>query len=136
MKNLIRLIYTSRATVPFDDSEIESLLVKSRRTNYDAAITGVLSFSHGCFLQVLEGPESGVLTLYSRILNDTRHRECVIISIQLIRTRLFPNWSMGLVRPSKKVGYQYNELLDYRVVTDDPVTSRNFLENLFEVVTD
>jgi hypothetical protein len=134
MKNLLRLIYTSRATVPFDAAALESLLVQARRKNYDNGITGVLSFSHGHFLQVLEGPESEVLRLYARILNDSRHRACVIIAIQLIQTRLCPNWTMSHARPNPKVGSQYNELLDYRTVTDDFEGAQRLLDDLFEIV--
>ena len=134
MKNLLRLIYTSRAAVPWDADAVESLLVKARRNNYDSGITGILSFNHGHFLQVLEGPETEVLALYSRILKDSRHRECVILSIQLTRTRLFPNWSMGHVQPNPKVGGQYNELLDYRTVTDDVKATQRLLDDLFEIV--
>ena len=136
MKNLLRLIYTSHATIPFDDAAIEALLVKARRQNYDNGITGVLSFSHGHFLQVLEGPENQVLALYARILNDRRHRDCVIIAIQLIRTRLFPNWTMGHVQANAKVGFQYNELLDYRTVSDDVEDAQRLLNDLFEIVRD
>ena len=134
MKNLLRLIYTSHATVPFDAAAVESLLVKARRNNYDSGITGLLSFSHGHFLQVLEGPETEVLPLYARILQDSRHRECVIISIQLTRQRLFPNWSMGHVQPNPRVGSHYNELLDYRTVIDDLEATRRLLDDLFEIV--
>lgn len=134
MKNLLRLIYTSQAAVPFDAGAVESLLVKARRSNCDNGITGVLSFSHGHFLQVLEGPETEVLPLYARILRDRRHRECVIISIQLVRLRLFPNWNMGHVAPNPRVGSLYNEMLDYRIVNDDLKAARRLLDELFEIV--
>ena len=134
MKHLLRLIYTSRATVAFDEAAVDDLLVKARRNNYDTGVTGALSFNHGHFLQVLEGPETEVLPLYARILHDRRHRECVIIAIHLIHERLFPNWSMGHVRPNPRVGSQYNELLDYRAVTDNPAATQRLLNDLFEIV--
>jgi hypothetical protein len=136
MKNLLRLIYTSHATVPFDAAAVESLLVKARRNNYDSGISGLLSFSHGHFLQVLEGPETEVLPLYARILQDRRHRDCVIISIQLARLRLFPNWRMGHVQPNPRVGSLYNEMLDYRIVNDDVAAARRLLDELLEIVTE
>jgi hypothetical protein len=85
-------------------------------------------------IKVLEGPETEVLPLYARILQDRRHRDCVIISIQLARVRLFPNWSMGHVAPNPRVGSLYNELLDYRIVNDDLEAARRLLDQLFEIV--
>ena len=64
MKSLLRLIYTSRSSVPFDEASLENLLEKARLNNYHTGITGVLSFGNGFFLQVLEGPERELVNLY------------------------------------------------------------------------
>jgi hypothetical protein len=134
MQDLLRLIYTSRATIPFETDAIESLLAKARRNNYNNRITGILSFSHGHFLQVLEGAETEVVPLYARILQDGRHRDCVIISVQLIRTRLFPNWSMGHDQPNSRVGSRYKRVAGLSDGTDDLAAAQRLLDDLFKIV--
>ena len=136
MKNLLRLIYTSRACIPFDDASLKALLEKSRINNYHTGITGVLSFGNGFFLQVLEGPDREVITLYSKIIADPRHRDCEILDISLTHQPLFSNWTMGFVGQVKKIGDHYNEMLDYRTIREDPERTRNLLNALLEIVSE
>lgn len=134
MKTLLRIIYTSRASIPFDDVSLNSLLDQARSSNYHAGITGVLSFGHGFFLQVLEGPEARLISLYSKILNDRRHRDCQIIDMAFTHQRLFCNWTMGFVGEINKIGQSYNEIIDYRVVREDLAETRFLLDSLLEIV--
>ncbi|MGY6216974.1 BLUF domain-containing protein [Methylolobus aquaticus] len=136
MKTLLRLIYTSRSNVHLDEAGLASLLEQSRGNNYDSGITGVLSFGHGFFLQVLEGPERELISLYSRIIADSRHRDCEILDVSLTHDRLFPNWTMGFVGAFKRGSAPYNELLDYRIVRDDAAKTRALLDDLLEIVTE
>lgn len=136
MKTLLRLIYTSRASVRFDDASLASLLEQSRGNNYHTGVTGVLSFGHGFFLQVLEGPERDLITLYSKIIADPRHRDCQILDVGLTQDRLFSNWTMGFVGEVRRLGGHYNELLDYRVIRDDAASTRTLLDSLLEIVTE
>lgn len=66
-----------------------------------ADITGVLCSSGHHFVQLLEGPENNLVRLYSRILDDPRHRECVLIGMTPIATRMFDKWSMGYINRSE-----------------------------------
>ena len=136
MKTLLRLIYTSRSNVRFDEAGLASLLEQSRGSNYDSGITGVLSFGHGFFLQVLEGPERELISLYSKIIADPRHRDCEILDVSLTQDRLFPNWTMGFVGEFKRGAAHYNELLDYRIVRDDAARTRALLNELLAIVTE
>jgi hypothetical protein len=135
-KNLLRLIYTSRAGVRFDEGSLQALLERARSNNYHNGITGVLSFGNGFFLQVLEGPEDRLITLYAKILADTRHRDCAILDVHLAEQRLFANWSMGYVSDFRKIGGHYNEMLDYRTVREDRDGTLNLLEALLEIVSE
>ena len=63
-------------------------------------MTGVLCFSDGLFLQVLEGGRLAVSQLYNRIANDTRHRDVVLLSYEEIGERKFAGWAMGQVNLS------------------------------------
>ena len=136
MQSLIRLIYTSRACIPFDKASLDALLEKSRSNNYHAGITGVLSFGNGFFLQVLEGPERQMIPLYATILADPRHRNCEILDINLTHERMFSNWTMGFVGAVTKIGGHYNEMLDYRIIREDPERTRGLLNALLEIVTE
>ena len=52
---LVRLMYASRALPAVDQEELLAILKKSKVNNPKAGITGVLCFSEGIFIQVLEG---------------------------------------------------------------------------------
>jgi hypothetical protein len=136
MKSLLRLIYTSRASIPFDEASLNALLEKSRHNNYGHGITGVLSFGNGFFLQVLEGPERDLITTYAKIIADGRHRDCAILDISLTHQRLFSSWTMGFVGDIRKVGGHYNELLDYRVIREVPVDTVKLMNALVEILSE
>ena len=57
---LVRLMYASRAVPAVDQEELLAILSKSKAANPLAGVTGVLCFSGGIFLQVLEGGRGAV----------------------------------------------------------------------------
>ena len=67
----------------------------SKANNPALGITGVLCFSEGIFLQVLEGGRSAVNRLYNRIAADPRHSEVELLCYEEIGERRFAGWSMG-----------------------------------------
>jgi hypothetical protein len=94
---MIRLLYCSQAKSDFSEDVLEEILLKSRKNNRTANITGVLVHGGGLFMQVLEGPEQVVLRTYMKILDDKRHTDSRIIHITPVKERLFENWTMGVV---------------------------------------
>lgn len=94
---LVRLMYASRAVPAVDQEELIAILRKSKQRNPQIGVTGVLCFSGGIFLQVLEGGRSAVNQLYNRIAADTRHTQVELLSYQEIGERRFAGWSMGQV---------------------------------------
>jgi hypothetical protein len=64
-------------------------------------VTGVLCFSDGIFLQVLEGGRSPVSALYNKIACDPRHHDVVLLSYEEVSERSFAGWSMGQVNLSR-----------------------------------
>ena len=52
---LVRLMYASRAVGSVGQAELLAILRKSKASNPALGVTGVLCFSEGIFLQVLEG---------------------------------------------------------------------------------
>ncbi len=114
---LVRLLYASRATMDVGQEELLVILKKSRAHNLAAGITGVLCYSGGVFLQVLEGGRDQVSTLYNRIARDARHKDVVLLAYEEIGERTFVGWSMGQVNlsrlnPSLLLKYSDKAVLD------------------------
>jgi len=98
---LVRLMYASRAVPAVDQEELIAILKKSKTNNPKLGITGVLCFSEGIFMQVLEGGRNAVSALYNRIAADSRHSEVVLLDYQEIAERRFAGWSMGQVNMAR-----------------------------------
>ena len=98
---LVRLMYASRAADSVNQNELVAILKKSKVNNADIGVTGVLCFSAGIFLQVLEGGRSPVSALYNRIANDPRHHDVVLLSYEEVDERRFAGWSMGRANLSR-----------------------------------
>jgi hypothetical protein len=94
---LVRLLYASRAVAALDQEELLAILRKSKANNPKAGITGVLCFSEGVFMQVLEGGRGAVNALYNRIAQDARHTDVVLLNYEEVAERRFASWSMGQV---------------------------------------
>ncbi len=95
---IFQLLYTSTATVPFWPDDLFALVEKSRRNNSARAITGMLLFNAGRFLQLLEGPEAAVQERFHIVEGDPRHAGITILSKELREEREFPGWTMGFER--------------------------------------
>lgn len=94
-------MYASRAVPGLDQEELLAILRRSKADNPSVGITGVLCFSGGIFLQVLEGGRSAVNRLYNRIAADKRHTDVELLLYQEIGERRFAGWSMGQVNMSR-----------------------------------
>ncbi|MEM7519108.1 MAG: BLUF domain-containing protein, partial [Planctomycetota bacterium] len=89
-----RLIYSSIATVAFSSPELVELLRRSRISNAERGITGMLLYHSGSFLQVLEGEREEVESLFRKIERDPRHGGTLIL-VKETGPRTFGEWSMG-----------------------------------------
>jgi hypothetical protein len=98
---LVRLLYASRAVPAVDQDALIAILKKSKTNNLALGVTGVLCFSEGIFLQVLEGGRGAVNRLYNRIATDPRHRDVELLCYDEIGERRFAGWSMGQVDMSR-----------------------------------
>lgn len=92
--NLYHVLYRSTATRRFTSSELFELLEKARHFNVKSQITGMLLYSEGHFVQVIEGPEKVIRTLHSRILQDSRHHHVETVDEGPLLARQFAEWSM------------------------------------------
>ncbi|MFG6486257.1 BLUF domain-containing protein [Roseateles sp. BYS78W] len=94
---LVRLMYASRATAAPADGDLAAILKSSREHNPAEGITGLLCFSEGIFVQVLEGGRDAINARYKRIVEDPRHRDVILLAYEEIIERAFAGWTMGQV---------------------------------------
>jgi hypothetical protein len=93
-------MYASRAAESVNQETLAAILKKARANNPAVGVTGVLCFSEGLFLQVLEGGRLPVSLLYNRIACDPRHHDVALLSFEEIGERKFAGWVMGQVNLS------------------------------------
>ena len=98
---IYQLVYISAAEHEFTKNELEILLAKARDNNQNLGISGMLLYHNGSFIQALEGPKVVVEKLYSKIAQDTRHRETQVLFRGELEERDFNGWSMGFYRSNQ-----------------------------------
>jgi hypothetical protein len=101
VEQLVAAVYVSSATRALPEDEILELLRIARHNNEKLDITGMLLYREGNFLQVLEGPESVVNSLISKIKRDPRHKGFILMSRKKIEERQFGEWRMAFRNMSK-----------------------------------
>jgi hypothetical protein len=94
---LIRLIYRSEAAQTVDRKLLRDIESASKDCNRTHGVTGLLVATDHQFLQVLEGPRAPLNRLYTRIVWDPRHENCVILTYHKVVRRGFEDWSMRTV---------------------------------------
>jgi Sensors of blue-light using FAD len=121
MDALINIVYTSRAGDVFRnrDSRLQ-LKVRAAQYNGKHDITGLLIYSQGTFMQILEGPESAVNALYEDICVDPRHDQVTLITRAMISIRKYAEWSMAVV--------DTDELANGHMRVDDRLHSVSLLQ--------
>ena len=91
---MYRLIYKSRSVAPLDWETVQSILHDSHTNNELNGISGFLMASGSHFMQVIEGTFEDVNSTYTRISRDSRHDQVVLLSYEVIDSRLFGEWGM------------------------------------------
>ena len=88
------IIYQSIADPSLTGEDVFRLVYRSRMANGDAGLSGFLIFSHGRFLQLLEGESDRLDRAFSAIRQDPRHGSVEVLSDRAIASPLFDKWSM------------------------------------------
>lgn len=99
-----QLIYASAAVAGLDDFTLREIAQSSNYNNQELGITGLLLFYEGSIMQVLEGDEMSVYSLYGKIKRDPRHTGCMILCTRTADKREFPDWFMGYKNVSGREG--------------------------------
>jgi len=89
------IVYRSVADASFVAPNIHNMLSRVRDYNTEHGITGCLLYHNTQFLQLLEGEEEKIDTLFQKISNDTRHHNVEVIEQRFLDSRLFNAWSMA-----------------------------------------
>lgn len=120
------LVYVSTAVHLLSLAEIDHLLDRAQARNSKAAVTGVLLYNEGNFIQYLEGPPSGVSKIYELIKADPLHHGIIELLREPIQTRVFSEWPMAF-RCSQKFNLpqrmHLNEQLSQRLALAIPPVS-------------
>lgn len=93
------IIFISTATIAFGEAELLQLLAQARELNGKYGLTGMLAYSGGKFLQVLEGPRAAVETVYASIAADLRHGKLEKLADGWVEHCEFADWHMGFALP-------------------------------------
>jgi len=97
---LFQLIYMSALVVP-DVQVMSDIVATSTINNKRDGITGMLLYSDGDIVQVLEGPEQAVKDTFCKILVDKRHVGIQVLLEQKIALPEFGSWSIGYKKLEK-----------------------------------
>lgn len=125
---LVRLMYASRATATPADADLAAILKISREHNPAEGITGLLCFTDGVYVQVLEGGRDAVNARYKHIVQDGRHRDVILLGYEEISERAFPGWTMGQVNlhrlnPALVLKYSESGKLDPYAMSGDAMAA-------------
>ena len=114
---MFSLVYRSTAIENFNDPQIRKMLENAKIKNEKNGITGCLLHHNSTFIQLLEGEENKVRSLYSKIKKDLRHKDICVLHIEENLNPLFSRFSMV-----------YNNLDD---VSDQVRHKRMLFEQIF-----
>lgn len=92
---MYNLLYTSSATSEADHKVLDQILQTARINNLKLGITGMLLYSQGSFVQLLEGEEGKVKETFNKISLDPRHNNVQLVIEANATNRYFPQWQMG-----------------------------------------
>ena len=96
---VFRLIYHSRSRIEAADRkhQLGEIFSVARSSNKKLGVTGALLITDDEFVQALEGPESVVRELYTKIGKDKRHEHIELLESGDVSGRVFARWAMAKV---------------------------------------
>ncbi len=134
-KSYHSLCYVSSAKESLPSIDLEHLFHVNKRNNTELNISGILIYNNGNFLQILEGEEHKINTLFAKISDDSRHSNIIKLIHSPIDERIFDDYESGfiVVEDSKNL-YQLKSYLDWikeaELITVDKVIRivENFID--------
>ena len=97
--SVFQLMYRSSSRIGPDDrkKELGALFSTARSRNKQRQVTGALLCTDDSFVQLLEGDETAVRTIFERISHDPRHDSVAVLSSGPVADRVFSRWAMAEV---------------------------------------
>jgi hypothetical protein len=112
----------STANPELTEDVLLEILLDAQNRNASNSITGLLLHSDGNIIQVIEGREDKVNSLYKNIANNSLHRGVTLIVSEPIKKRDFPEFRMGFRRVrSRNLELQlpgFTEIVEQRNISD------------------
>jgi len=109
---LSHLLYISDATHPMSRAQLEAIRETSVRNNIHLDITGVLFYSAGHFVQLLEGDMSTIHRMFEKIAADARHENVKLLVLRPAEKRVFEQWEMGLLDMDQQSKARQRDLVE------------------------
>lgn len=139
-EQLVRMAYASTATFkPFDtaggiDGHVAQILETARRENKKNDLVGALYYGNGYFFQCLEGPQSKIDMLYSKLLRDPRHTDLKILSTSAIDRIGFTSWEMKFATIDREIRafLRNHSMIKFDPYKFDPIMSNKLVEILHD----
>ncbi len=97
--SVFQLIYRSSSRIAPDarKRELGALFSIARSRNKERQITGALLCTDDAFVQLLEGDETAVRSVFDHIAHDERHDSVLLLASGLVPERVFSRWAMAEV---------------------------------------
>ncbi|MBS9780486.1 MAG: BLUF domain-containing protein [Moraxellaceae bacterium] len=133
---LYRMVYVTRVQYwALSDYQLFTNLRRlGEKNNKREAVTSVLCFADGYFLQYAEGNEQSLTNLKNRILNNRhQHSEFKLMDFSMIDSQKFANCHYALVLLEKNNGWKSNIFKDFLPFTPQEWTLEKQLE-LIEII--
>lgn len=109
---MLQICYASTSTS--DDAQllqdVRDILSEARDFNTLHEVSGVLYFADRHYFQCLEGDESILRQLMSKLSKDTRHTNIKVFETKTIQEAHFKTWSMKYVQRMSHFHQQMSEI--------------------------
>ena len=92
---LYSICYVSTADSTVTSENVHTVFDGIIDKNLERSITGILLFSQGNFMQIMEGELDKLSELYQAIQEDPRHHHLIEILSTPIKDRIFENYQTG-----------------------------------------
>ena len=137
---LYELLYSSFSEREMDADALMSLLESARTNNERLEVTGLLLYCNREYMQLIEGEEEVIRSLWQSIQSDSRHYSARVMYEGPIEKRGFAGWSMGfrnLGNVNMKALPGYSSFLDKgftsEILAQNPSSARQLLISVSDV---
>ena len=112
------ILYVSDSALIFssEQTQIHDLVHQSRVWNDSVEITGALVFTERHFVQFIEGPNTAIGDLFSKLLADRRHSRINVVQDTMADDRHFQGWSLAYSGPDAFIDRDLAPLLRLQTV--------------------